>query len=329
MLEYLRDIESKILPTLSFKANTVEEWKEWRKALKEELIELLGGFPERKCPLNPEVLEVVEFDDYVMEKVIYDTEPNFSVPAYVLIPKNKRGKLKAVFCLHGHGRGKVDVVGLAKDEIERQRYILPLNYDYGLQLVKRGFFVLAPDGRCFGELSKDGVTCDWGFKSSLLLGKTLVGLRVWDAIRSIDYLQSRPEVDPGKIACLGLSWGGTWTAYTSALDERVKVAVISGYFSTFRDMLIERSCCPCQYIPRILKYADFPDIVALIAPRPLLIEYGRRDPLYTYSFVVKAYEKLKRVYKLLGVEDRLDIDIFDGAHMFCGRKALPWLEKWL
>ena len=97
----------------------------------------------------------------------------------------------------------------------------------------------------------------------------MVGMLVWDAIRSIDYLQTRPEVDKERIGCVGLSWGGTHTAYTAALDERIKSAVISGYFSSFKDMLIDRGCCPCQYIPNILKYADFPDTVSLIAPRPL------------------------------------------------------------
>lgn len=329
VLEYLRRLENQNKPLYRFKAQSLEEWREWRSKLKNKLIELLGGFPEEKVPLNPEVTESFEKDGIIVEKVVYDTEENFSVPAYLLKPAGLKGKAPAILALHGHGRGKVDVVGISSSEVEYQKYIAPLNYDYGFKLAKKGYVVLAPDGRCFGELSKDGVTCTWGFTSSLLLGKTMVGQRVWDAIRSIDFLQSLPFVDKEKIGCVGLSWGGTWTAYTSALDERIKVAVISGYFSTFRDMLIERGECPCQYIPGILKYADFPDIVGLIAPRPLLIEYGKRDPLYTPSYVIKAYEKLKKIYDFLSAGNKLDIDIFDGGHMFSGRKSIAWLEKWL
>lgn len=328
-LKYLTSIHERIKPSMSFKASNVEEWRKWREGLKEKLIELLGGFPEEKYPLNAEVLERVDEEGYVREKVVYDSEPGVSIPAYVLIPKGLAGRVRALLCLHGHGRGKDDVAGVAANNLQRQQYIRPLNYDYGAQFARRGYLVLAPDARCFGERVKDGMGCSWAFTSGLLMGKIMVGMRVWDAIRSIDYMQTRPEVDKDRIGCVGLSWGGTHTAYTSALDDRVKVAVISGYFSSFKDMLIDRECCSCQYIPNILKYADFPDIVSLIAPRPLLIENGARDPLYTLEVVKEEYAKVERVYRLLGEKNKVDIDIFDGGHMFSGRKAFDWFDRWL
>jgi fermentation-respiration switch protein FrsA (DUF1100 family) len=312
---------------LAFRAKEPEEWSIWKERLRNRLTELMA-LPKERVELEPEVVEARDCDGYVREKVLYKTEGNFFLPAYLLKPKVS-GEKPAVLALHGHGRGKVDVAGVYRDEIEYQRFIAPLNYDYGVQLVKRGYVVLAPDGRAFGELASDGMNCTWLLTASMLLGKTVVGMRVWDAMRSIDYLEALPEVDPDRIGCVGLSWGGTWTAYTSALDERIKAAIVSGYFSTFRDMLIERSCCPCQYLSGIRLYADFPDIVALIAPRPLFIEYGSRDPLYTRSEVLKAYEKLRHVYGLLGCDDRLFLDIFEGGHMFSGRNSLPWLDKWL
>jgi len=327
--QYLTDYLNGLKPSLAFKAADKGEWEAWRKNLKTKLVELLGGFPVEKCPLNAEVLETVEEKGYVREKVVYDSEVGASVPAYALIPKGRTGRLKALLCLHGHGRGKDDVAGIAADDVQRQQYIRPLNYDYAVQFVKRGYFVLAPDARCFGERLKDGMGCTWAFTSGLLMGKVLVGMRVLDAIRSIDYMETRPEVDKERIGCVGLSWGGTHTAYTSAVDERVKAVVISGYFSSFKDMLVNRGCCPCQYVPNILKYTDFPDIVTLIAPRPLLIENGARDPLYTLEVVQREYEKVKAAYSLLDASGRVDIDVFDGAHMFSGRKAFDWFEKWL
>lgn len=330
-LSYLRNVREGLKPALAFSAETIQEWRKWHNELRQKLTELLGGFPEEKCSPNAEVMEEVKTNGYVRQKVVFDTEPSVSVPAYVLIPEEKaqKGKMKALLCLHGHGRGKDDLCSIAKDDVERQRFIRPLNYDYAVQFVKRGYFVLAPDARCFGERGADGMTCTWAFTSGLLMGKILVGMRVWDAIRAIDYLQSRPEVDKDRIGCVGLSWGGTHTIYTSALDERVKVAVVSGYFSDFRDVLIERGCCPCQYVPNILKYADLPDIVSLIAPRPLLIENGKWDPLYTLEIVQREYRKVEKVYQLLGVPEKVDIDLFDGAHMFSGKKAFNWIEKWL
>lgn len=324
LLKYLRELEESTRPSLTFEAKDRGEWALWRARLRARLSELLI-LPKERVDLEPEVLETKDCEGYVREKVLYKTEGNFGVPAYLLKPRG--GERAAVLALHGHGRGKVDVAGVYKDELDYQRFIAPLNYDYGVQLAKRGYVVLVPEGRAFGELASDGMNCTWAFTASLLLGRTVVGMRVWDAMRSIDYLEALPEVDPERIGCVGLSWGGTWTAYTSALDERVKAAVISGYFSTFRDMLIERACCPCQYVPGIRLYADFPDVVALIAPRPLFIEYGFRDPLYTRSVVQKAYERLRKVYGLLGAEEGLEIDVFEGGHMFSGRRALDWLDE--
>ncbi|MCS7180457.1 MAG: dienelactone hydrolase family protein, partial [bacterium] len=203
------------------------------------------------------------------------------------------------------------------------------NYDYGHQFAEKGYVVLAPDGRCFGETTPYGEHCSWMFTAFLLIGKIMVGLRILDGIRALDYLQSREEIDRDRIGCIGLSWGGTFTLYLSAIDERIKAACISGYFDNFKDMLIERGCCPCQYIPDIYLYADIPDIAGLIAPRPLLIEYGENDPLYTYSEVMKALKKIKKIYKFLKASQNLHIDIFKGAHQFSGRKAFIFFEKYL
>jgi hypothetical protein len=117
--------------------------------------------------------------------------------------------------------------------------------------------------------------------------------------------------------------------YTAALDERIRVAVISGYFDSFKDMLIDAGCCPCQYIPNLLRYAELTDIVSLIAPRPVLLEVGMQDPLYTQEVVQPEYHKVERVYRLLDVPDRLDLDLFVGAHRFSGQKAFDWVDHWL
>jgi hypothetical protein len=326
---HLDRVYANTTPRFQFNAESKEEWAVWHRNLKEKLVELLGGFPPNRCPLRPEILERVEEETYWREKVVFESLEDVSIPAYLLIPKGIKdnGKAKALLCLHGHGRGKDDVVGIVSDEVDRQQNIRPLNYDYARQFAERGYVVLAPDAMCFGE--RGDISCAWAFTSGLLLGEVLVGLRVWDAMRAMDYLESRPEVDAQRIGCVGLSWGGTHTIYTSALDERIKVAVVSGYFSSFKDILIDRACCSCQYVPNILKYADLPDIVSLIAPRPLLIENGTRDPLYTLEVVKKEYPRVEKVYHLLEGSDRVDIDLFDGSHRFSGEKAFDWFDQWL
>lgn len=330
-LTYLQHIEEQLQPELGFQAKTADEWRAWRDALRERLRQQLGVMPEQRLALNPECLERVEEEGYTREKWVIDTEPDVSMPAYVYIPNDmKAGERRpGILALHGHGRGKVDIAGIVSSAAEYQQRVRQLNYDYARQYAKRGYVVIAPDARGFGERAPQGDTCTWMFTAALLLGKTLVGMRVWDAMRAIDYLQSRAEVDPDRIGCVGLSWGGTHTIYTTALDERIKVAVVSGYFSTFRDVLIDRGCCPCQYVPALRRYADLPDLVGLIAPRPLLIENGIQDPLYTLEVVQEAYPRVKRIYEVAGVPERVDIDFFEGAHRWSGAKAYDWIARWL
>jgi dienelactone hydrolase len=328
---YYDQVYAALTPAFAWRASTVDEWRTWRAGLTRQLTELLGGFPAERGPLNPRVVERVETARYVREKVIFDSEPGVAVPAYLLLPKGlPAGRpAPALLCLHGHGRGKDDVVGLAPTLKERQQRIRPYNYDYGHQFAERGYIVLAPDARQFGERAADGMSCTWAMTAGLLLGKVLVGLRVWDALRALDYLQTRPEVDPARLGCVGLSWGGTHTLYTSALDERIKVAIVSGYFDSFKDNLIDAGCCPCQYVPNLLRYAEMTDLIGLLAPRPLLIENGSEDPLYTEEVVRQEYPKVERVYALLDAADRLALDLFPGHHRFSGRLAFDWMERWL
>lgn len=328
---YFERIAAEMRPGMAFRAESVDEWGEWRAGLVTQLKDLIGAFPERRVPLDPRTIDEREEERYTRRRIVFRSEPGALVSAYLLLPKTRRfgERTPAVLCLHGHGRGKDDVAGIAPSLKERQRRIRPLNYDYGHQLAERGYIVLIPDARAFGERGEDGMDCAWASTTALLLGRTLVGLRTWDAIRAIDYLQSLADVDPERIACVGLSWGGTHTMYTAALDERVRVAVISGAFGTFKDTLIDAPECPCQYVPHLLRHADLPDIVSLIAPRPLLIESGTGDQHHTIEVVHDAYRDVRRAYRVLSAEDRVALDVFAGGHRFNGEKAFPWLERWL
>src|SRR5690606_1498519 len=115
-------------------------------------------------------------------------------------------------------------------------------------------------------------TCRHNAFYAQMLGKTLLGMRVWDAMRAIDVLQSLPGVAADRIGCIGISGGGTTTLFTSALDTRVKAAVIASYLNTFRESILAVRHCECNYVPGILRYAEMPDIACAIAPRALFVE---------------------------------------------------------
>jgi dienelactone hydrolase len=216
------------------------------------------------------------------------------------------------------------------------------NYAYGEHLVRAGFVVLCPDARGFGE-RRERVTLDDGDilgsscrvlnNMALPLGQTVTGMWVWDLMRLIDYAATRQDCDITRLGCAGLSGGGLQTLWLAALDERVRCAVVSGYFYGYKDALLRLSQnCSCNYVPGLWQLADMGDIGALIAPRPFLIETGRADALNGargVANVTKQVELARQAYTLLGVTDRLAHSVFQGAHRWDGVEALPWLSRWL
>ena len=192
-----------------------------------------------------------------------------------------------MLALHGHcSGGKVSVVG-DRTLPEVAKVIDEFNYDYGLQLVRAGFIVFCPDARGMGERQSfyagDFNLLAWecGEIQSRAnpLGQTVAGMWTWDNMRLIDYIESRPDCLKGSVGAAGLSGGGLQTLYLAAMDKRVRCAVISGYFYTVKDSILQYSCCPCNIVPRLWEFFDMGDLAALIAPRPLLIETGTQDPL--------------------------------------------------
>jgi len=336
-LTYYKKLYEQIERRFSFKAKSIEEWQQWRNEFKSKLIELINlDYP--KSDLEPKKVEVKEFQDYVREKIIFRSDRFSMIPAYVLVPKNAKGKLPAVVAMHGHGYGKNDLVGIWEDGSERVDPVSRgYHKDFALELVKRGLVVIVPEQAGFGERREEEdikkgphqSSC-WSLSTwALLLGKTTVGRRVWDAMRAIDYLQTRSDVRKDAIGMMGISGGGTTTLFTSALDERVKATVISGYLNTFKDSILSIYHCIDNFIPGILKYGEMYDVASLIAPRALLIESGTKDDIFPIESTKYAYEKVKEVYKLLNAEDKIDSDFFEGRHEISGRKSYDFLVKWL
>ncbi len=338
-LRHLEKLYENQRPAFEFDATTTEEWKKWKSNLTAKLLELLGGFPAPSDDLSVKITEKTEKDGYVMEKLYYQSEPDVYVPAYLLIPSESTentSRFKAVLALHGHGRGVSDVLGIGTEE-ETDRYVRPMNYDYAIELVKRGFLVLAPEMRGFGE-RRDEIdrrkgpefsSCRQMAYNSMMLGRNIIAYRVFDIIRGVDYLMTRTDVDPDGIGCFGLSHGGTLTTFASVFDERIKSSVVSGYVNTFKDSIMSIRHCDCNYIQGILKYAELYDIVSLIAPRPLLVQHGLEDPIFPIDAATFAFGRIQRVYDLLGVSQNAEMNVFRGGHRFNGEKAFDWIERHL
>ena len=337
MWQYLNRVAAERTPLMTFQGRSKADWEKWRKEFSTKLMDLCGEWP-KAAPPNPEVIYSVEEGDFLREKVVIDTEKHYSVPMYVLIPKDRKrakgGKLPAIVCLHGHGQyGKEPVAGatsIGDPGIENS--LKQHNYDYGRQMAREGYLTIVPDSRAFGELSPTPAqdTCNTHFNRGLLLGINLLTLNIWDMMRVVDYLVTRPEVDPGRVGAMGLSWGGTRTTFLSAMDERIKAADIICYVTQFEEFAIHMgNFCGSQFLPHLFKYADVADVAGLIAPRPLLVENGTYDGGFPLEASLRAHEHLRRIYQAAGVEDRLHIDVFLGGHQFHGPTAREFFDQYL
>lgn len=284
-------------------------------------------------PLRAEVLERTDQGDFVREKVVFDSERFMSVPAWVLVPKGlRRGDRRpGILYAHGHGLGKDGAVGLVDQ---------PYHKNFPITLAKNGYVVIAPDWRCFGERAdsdawvrrpnRDG--CNVAYLAMGYFGFHMLALQVWDGMRTLDYLSSRPEVDGKRIGCIGCSFGGTMTTYLSALDARIKAAVICCYISTLGDAFGPRAMgnfCGVQYMPGLAKYGDIPEVAMLIAPRPLQVQIGEKDECFVKGDAVPAARRVQRAYRVAGAADRFDLDVFPGGHEIDPDRALAFFDRWL
>ena len=170
------------------------------------------------------------------------------------------------------------------------------------------------------------ITSDAG---ALLLGETILGWRVWDVMRTIDYIATRPELDVNRVGCMGISGGGTATLFSAALEPRIRAAMVSGYLNTFRDSIGSLSHCIDNYVPGILNWAEMYDVAGLIAPRPLLVESGTQDSIFPIAASLESVRHVREIYGVFGAADRIEQEVFPGEHSFWGKRGIPFVARHL
>ncbi len=321
---------------MTFRAETRAAAESWQRALRPKIVELLGGFPEKRAPLEPQTLEVRDFPGYLREKFVFQSRPGVGVLGYLLTPKQGNPPHATVICLPGHGRGVDDIVGI--DEQGRDRTVrVGYEYDYAVQVTEHGMAALALEPMAFG-CRRDPVTAKKGYAASacqptagsaLLLGQTMIGWRVYDVMRAIDWIETRKELDAKRVGCMGCSGGGTCTLFSAAVDPRIRAALVSSYLNTFRDSIMSVSHCIDNYVPGILNWAEMYDVAGLVAPRALFAESGQRDNIFPVEAARASFARVKRIYEVFGAGDRTGHEVFDRPHSFSGKQGLPFLAKQL
>lgn len=329
-------------PDCSFAGRTRADFQRWRRAFFQHYRRCLGPMPER-VPPRPTVVERVDAEDHIREKVLIDSSLGVTVPVYVLTPKGlrKNERRPGVLASHGHGNGKADVVGVSRETMPQEhKRIADLRYEYGLEAVRRGYVVAAPDWCPFGERrppeewSRAGRDpCNVVDLAFLYFGRPLLTQSIWDGMCVIDYLCAHPHVDGRRIAVIGLSQGGVMATHLLACERRIKVGVVSGYISTVRgdalNMRGKGNTCGAQHVPGLLLHGDIPDVLGLAAPKPVLCEIGEKETCFHFPDMKKAYRHLEKIYRAAGAAGRLAADIHPNDHMWSGRMAWEWLNRWL
>lgn len=305
-------------PILSF--NPTANYDVWRMQVKEKFEELLGDEPERVA-LNTTIEWEKDRGAYIERRIVFDTEPETSVPCHLLLPKRGKEPYPVVICLQGHSSGMH--ISLGRERFEGDRKLISSgDRDFALQIVREGYAALVLEQRGFGErkcdekILKGSTTCSHPAMVASLLGRTFIKERAWDISRAIDMLETLPEIDKEHIACMGNSGGGTTTYYTAAIEPRIKVAMPSCAVCAFDYSIGIMRHCDCNYIPRMAKYFDMGEIACMIAPRPLIVVAGEKDGDFLLEGVQKVYRVIEQIYQRAGAPENCKLIVGPEGHRF-------------
>lgn len=286
----------------------------------------LMGLPAMRTALRAEVRDRKTDDDgIVVEDIWLESEPGTLVPTYLCYPENLRRSAPTILCIHPTGGNRTHLVE------KGYRHEAPMLYGWGRELARRGFVALFPTCHGFGERRELGEKWDDNELHMLLWGRSAVSWLVFDAIRCLDYLETRPEVDVKRLGCMGFSLGGITTWMTMAIDKRIKAGVpVGGALGSWVGN--PRGHSAYLYLPNVLKYFDQPQVVASIAPRALLVIHSLGDGYVSNESVVEMEAYARPFYEHLDAGERFKVHMPPGQHDLTPEildLATDWFRRWL
>lgn len=280
------------------------EWQQRRTKLRENLLKAWGGFPETPCELAPRKLGEIQRDGYRVEKLIFQTRSDVWMTANAYVPdKAKSEKVPAILHVHGHW------AGAKQDRVVQSRCI---------GSVKHGFFVLVVDAFGAGERGTGKKLGEYHGEMTgatlFPIGLPLSGLQVYENMRAVDYLQTRPEVDGKHIGITGASGGGNQTMYAGAFDERFGCVVPTCSVGTY-DSYLGAACCMCEVVPGAVRFTEEGDVLGLAAGRGLMVTNATRDAFqFSVGEAKKSFGRVESIAKLLGKPDGVKHTIIESGH---------------
>ena len=331
--EWIRCRAAEAPLAMRFQGTTAGECRQWQAEFAAKLKSLLGPYtpPQRWQTIRQDASDL---KDHRREQLLLVAEGCPPLPVYLLLPRPRCSKsCPGMLAIHGHGvHGYHTVAG--RDDLPRVREaIQAANYDYGRQLVRRGYVVAVPCLSPFGprlgnpEAYGEQDPCADTFTRLQMLGKLLIAENLRDCLWALELLAQHNEVDAKRLGCAGLSYGGRMAMLTAALEPRIRAAVVSGALNVMQERISGRYSCGAQVIPGLLEYGDTPEIGSLIAPRPCVWEVGSRDELIPLRWAEEALARMGHAYKAVAAESQLIVDRFEGRHEWHGKVAYSLLEK--
>lgn len=303
-----------------------KEFTAFQKERRKLLFSMLGDLPYDHEPQPPKLIRKEQHPGYTLEYLDMDLNGVERVPAILLVPDKINRKAPCMLYCHAH----FGTYGIGKDELLNGRSVMPA---YAQVYAEKGILTLAIDSWCFGE-RKENTEMDM-FKKMLWHGQTLFGMMLFDEMRALEYLLSRPEADPKRVGVFGLSMGATKAWWLSALDTRITTCLDLCCMTDFHELMEAGNLKGhgiYYFVPDLLNHFNTSTINELIVPRPHVSLNGKNDDLTPPKGVIKVRDHLLPLYEKYGRREDCHIAVFD-----CGHEELPemrqiifnWLDKYL
>ncbi len=325
--DYFQQETARIQENCLEEIRTVADWNAKREELRRQLREMLGldPLPER-TELHAEITGSLEHEDFVVEKLHFQSLPGLYVTANLYRPRQIDQPLPAVLYVCGHGRVAKDGVSMGN----KTHY-----QHHGAWLARNGYVCLVIDTLQLGEIEGDHHgTHRLGQWWWINRGYTPAGVEAWNCLRALDYLQSRKEVDGEKLGVTGRSGGGAYSWWIAALDDRIKCAVPVAGITDLQNHVVDgcvEGHCDCMFTVNTYRW-DYPQVAALVSPRPLLIGNTDTDPIFPLDGVVRTFDQVRRIYRLQKAGELCGLNITAGGHVDTQElqvHALRWLDMHL
>ena len=306
-------------------------FKTWQQNARADLIKKLGiaeKLNASKVPLNPQILWSRKVDNGTITKIVLQSEKDYSFPIYLCLPDGN-GPFPVWICVQGHGTGMHASISVKWQDEKSFKYDKG-DRDFAIQCLAKGYAAICVEQRAFGEKScmenyKPG--CSRLASHAFMFGETLIGNRVFDVDRAIDFIYSRNDLRKDKIGIVGNSGGGTTAIYSGAILDRLTHVMPSSCFSTYKDSILAIPHCQCNYFSGMLYWGEMGDLAGLCAPKYLVIVNGKNDSIFPIEPAKSEFRRTQLIYQSAGVSQRCRMVIGNAGHRFYKADAWPVMEQ--